>query len=49
MILIDIPYNTEDAISQDRIKYIRAQFDNAIKQLEEITGKNGMKINLKKL
>ncbi len=39
MILIDIPYNTEDAISQDRIKYIRAQFDNAIKQLEEITGK----------
>ncbi|APQ73475.1 phenyllactyl-CoA dehydratase subunit FldB [Clostridium botulinum] len=39
MILIDIPYNTEDTISQDRIKYIRAQFDNAIKQLEEITGK----------
>jgi benzoyl-CoA reductase/2-hydroxyglutaryl-CoA dehydratase subunit BcrC/BadD/HgdB len=39
MILIDIPYNTEDTISQDRVKYIRAQFDNAIKQLEEITGK----------
>ncbi len=39
MILIDIPYNTEDTISQDRINYIKAQFDAAIKQLEEITGK----------
>ena len=39
MILIDIPYNTEFETSEDRVKYIRAQFDHAIKQLEEITGK----------
>lgn len=39
MILIDIPYNTEFEASDDRAKYIRAQFDHAIEQLEEITGK----------
>lgn len=39
MILIDIPYNTEFETSDDRVKYIRAQFDYAIKQVEEITGK----------
>lgn len=39
MILIDIPYNTEFETSDDRVKYIRGQFDHAITQLEEITGK----------
>lgn len=39
MILIDIPYNTEFETSDDRVKYIRAQFDDAIVQLEKITGK----------
>ena len=39
MILIDIPYNTEFETSDDRVQYIRAQFDHAIEQLEEITGK----------
>ena len=39
MILIDIPYNTEFETSDDRVKYIRAQFDYAIEQLEKITGK----------
>ena len=39
MILIDIPYNTEYETSEDRVKYIRAQFDDCIRQLEEITGK----------
>ncbi|MGO1712471.1 MAG: 2-hydroxyacyl-CoA dehydratase subunit D [Senegalia sp. (in: firmicutes)] len=39
MIFIDIPYNTEFETSDDRVKYIRAQFDDAIVQLEEITGK----------
>jgi benzoyl-CoA reductase/2-hydroxyglutaryl-CoA dehydratase subunit BcrC/BadD/HgdB len=39
MILIDIPYNTEFETSEDRVKYIRAQFDEAISQLEKITGK----------
>lgn len=39
MILIDIPYNTDFETSEDRVKYIRAQFDEAIAQLEKITGK----------
>lgn len=40
MILIDIPYNTDFEVSDDRVKYIKAQFDSAISQLEEITGKD---------
>lgn len=39
LILVDIPYNTEYDVAEDRIKYIRAQFDAAIEQLCEITGK----------
>lgn len=39
MILIDIPYNNEFETSDDRVKYIRAQFDEAISRLEKITGK----------
>ena len=39
LILVDIPYNTEYEVSEDRIKYIRAQFDAAIAKLCEITGK----------
>lgn len=39
MILIDIPHNNDYEVSEDRIKYIRAQFDEAILQLEQITGK----------
>lgn len=39
LILIDIPYNNDHEVSEDRIQYIRAQFDNAIRELEQITGK----------
>ena len=39
MILIDIPHLDEMICDEDRIKYIRAQFDDCIKKLEEITGK----------
>lgn len=39
MILIDIPYNTDYETDEIRVKYIRAQFDACIKELEKITGK----------
>ena len=39
LILIDIPHLDARECDPDRIKYIRAQFDDAIAQLEEITGK----------
>jgi len=39
MILIDIPHLDSFICDEDRIKYIRAQFDDCIKTLEEITGK----------
>ncbi|MEG0919460.1 MAG: 2-hydroxyacyl-CoA dehydratase [Anaerovoracaceae bacterium] len=44
MILVDIPFSNDynpDSIydaEQDRVDYIRGQFNNAIKELEEITG-----------
>ena len=39
LILIDIPHLDAMECSEDRVKYIRAQFDDAIAQLEAITGK----------
>ena len=39
MIMIDIPYNDKFTPDAKRTEYIRAQFDHAIHQLEEITGK----------
>jgi len=39
LILIDIPHLDAMTCDADRVKYIRAQFDDAIRQLEEITGK----------
>ena len=39
LILIDIPHLDEKECDPDRVKYIRAQFDDAIAQLEENTGK----------
>ena len=39
LILIDIPRLDALTCDTDRVKYIRAQFDAAIAQLEEITGK----------
>ena len=39
LILIDIPHLDAVTCDADRVKYIRAQFDDAIRQLEEITGK----------
>lgn len=39
LILIDIPHLDAMECDTDRIKYIRAQFDDCIAQLEELTGK----------
>jgi len=39
MILIDIPHLDGFVCDMDRIRYIRAQFDDCITRLEEITGK----------
>lgn len=39
MIMIDVPYNDKYAPDEKRTEYIRGQFEHAIRQLEEITGK----------
>jgi benzoyl-CoA reductase/2-hydroxyglutaryl-CoA dehydratase subunit BcrC/BadD/HgdB len=39
MILIDTPFNHTDEIPEHSVKYIRGQFENAIRQLEGITGR----------
>ncbi len=38
-VFIDIPFNDQYAVDQKRIDYMRGQFQYAIEQLEEITGK----------
>ena len=39
LLLIDIPHLDAETCDGDRIRYIRAQFDECIRSLEEITGK----------
>lgn len=39
LILIDIPFNNDKTVSKERVTYIRGQFENACRQLSEITGK----------
>ena len=39
MIMIDIPFNPDDEVSDAEVAYVKGQFLAAIKQLEEITGK----------
>ncbi len=39
LIMIDIPFNPDNEVSRDEIEYVKAQFLDAVKQLEEITGK----------
>ena len=39
LLLIDIPHLDDRTCDEDRIRYIRAQFDDCIRKLEEITGK----------
>ncbi len=39
MILIDIPFNPDNEVSDEEVAYVKGQFWDAIHQLEEITGK----------
>jgi len=39
LIMIDVPYNNTTHVDDSAVAYIRAQFDDAIKQLEKIAGK----------
>ena len=39
MILIDIPFNPDDEVSDAQLAYVRGQFLDAIARLEKITGK----------
>ncbi|MBM7871502.1 benzoyl-CoA reductase/2-hydroxyglutaryl-CoA dehydratase subunit BcrC/BadD/HgdB [Clostridium pascui] len=39
LIMIDTTFNNEDQVTESRIKYLRAQFEEAIKQLEKISGR----------
>ena len=39
LVMIDIPYNDTVEVHDSNVAYVRGQFDAAIKQLEEITGK----------
>lgn len=38
LILIDIPYNTEYEVDDDKLQYVKGQFFEAIHKLEKITG-----------
>ena len=49
LILIDIPHLDSKVCDGERVKYIRAQFDDCIKKLEEITGKTFDKDKLKEV
>lgn len=39
MIMIDIPFNPDNEVSDSELAYVRAQFWDAIRQLERLTGK----------
>lgn len=41
MILLDIPFNPDYEVSDAEVAYVTGQFWDAVKQLEEITGKSG--------
>ena len=38
LIMMDIPYNNEEDVSDEVVAYIKGQFEAAIKQLEKISG-----------
>ena len=39
LIMIDVPYNNTVEVNDDYVAYIRSQFDNAIRDLEKLTGR----------
>ena len=49
LIMIDIPFSNTVDVPEEKIDYLIGQFNHAIKQLEELTGKKLMKKNSKML
>lgn len=39
LLLVDVPYNHEDEVTEENVAYVKAQFNRIIQQLEDITGK----------
>lgn len=39
LIMIDVPYNNDVTVSDEQVAYMRAQFDDAIHQMEKIAGR----------
>ena len=39
MILFDLPFNHEYEVTEQNVRYIRSQFEDAIKVLEKLTGR----------
>lgn len=38
-LVIDVPYNHDNEVTQENVSYVKAQFQTIIEQLEEITGR----------
>ncbi|MBV4415687.1 2-hydroxyacyl-CoA dehydratase subunit D [Clostridium tyrobutyricum] len=49
LIMIDTPYNVDYEVTREKIDYIKGQFEEAIKQLEKITGKKFDENKFKKI
>ncbi|WP_249175084.1 2-hydroxyacyl-CoA dehydratase subunit D, partial [Clostridium tyrobutyricum] len=47
--MIDTPYNVDYEVTREKIDYIKGQFEEAIKQLEKITGKKFDENKFKKI
>lgn len=43
LIMVDIPFSNTVDTPEEKVDYLVAQFEYAIKQLEDLTGKNLMK------
>jgi benzoyl-CoA reductase/2-hydroxyglutaryl-CoA dehydratase subunit BcrC/BadD/HgdB len=39
LLILDVPWNHDDQITQENVDYVKSQFDTIIKQLEDITGR----------
>lgn len=39
LLLVDVPYNHEDQVTEENVAYVEAQFQEIIRQLEDITGR----------
>lgn len=40
LLMVDVPYNHDDTVSDENVAYVEAQFARIIEQLEDITGKD---------